>query len=176
MNIRPKTKQRLAILVGIALAIALCIGLLVRRSNALFAAMVASERAAGMEAYRNGDFAAALPHLSLYLNKTRASSKRPESADAQAIFAYGRSRQNVPSGRFDHLVEAKETFQTYLTLRPGDLDAQHALLTIYTQLGYHKEASGIADDVLASHPDDVEALRRGPPTCFARPARRWRRR
>jgi tetratricopeptide (TPR) repeat protein len=159
MHLRPKTTRRLLILGGILLGLA-AIGVTVWIvSSRKTAARIAKAREGAMEAYKKGDYVAALPLFGEYLTDTRTAEKAPGKADVEALLAYGKSRLAIPLPKGQHLRQAKQIFERYLQLKPGDRDAQHLLLGLYPRIHYNEEALALADNVLASDPKDVPALR-----------------
>jgi cellulose synthase operon protein C len=156
MNLRPKTKRRLIVLLtaatliggGGAAIVTVRLHNLDQRQQAI--------RDQAMVAFSQGNYLAAMNGLKKYLSDTSSSSAN--STDADAIYAFAVSRSKIPRADLGHLIEAKANFNRYLELRPGDSDAQHQLLDIYTQLGYESEAQALADSLLASNPNDIAAL------------------
>lgn len=155
MNIRPKTLRRLLVLfVGFAF---LCGGvtLLLVRSVRKKAATVAGMRALAFRAYDARDDAAAVKLFAGYINSGTAASN-----DAEAVYAYGMARAQVPTEGNRHIAEAINLLQKYLDLAPTDPhDAGHQLLKLYSQARYNKEARTLAAKMLARNPRDAEALR-----------------
>src|SRR4051812_42293509 len=114
MYIRPKTKRRLVILGGAfalicilifggylvharwglggggfaLICIPICGGSLVppRRARA----ELAKSRNAALTAYAAGDYAAALPHFSVYLSNSKTVNRTPGEADTEALLAYAK--------------------------------------------------------------------------------------
>lgn len=159
MSIRPKTKRRLIIL-GLAAVLVFGAGLAVYlRYLQKRGADLTASRAAAMSAYAAGDYAAALPHFSKYLAESKTADLPRGKADAEALFAYGKSRSHVERGDNRHLWEAKGIFERYLALMPGDAEAERMLLEIYPKLNMNAEAVTKADGVLARAPGDVYALK-----------------
>jgi tetratricopeptide (TPR) repeat protein len=160
MAIRTKTKRRLFIL-GLAFALLVGAGAAVYfRYVQKRAAEMAAWRSAGMAAYASGDYAGALPHFAKYHTEARTGQQPRDKVDLEALFAYAKSRASVemqPGNR--HLSEARGLFYRYLTLKPGDAEAEHMLLDIYPRLNMNQEAVTLADDVLSRRPDDVVALK-----------------
>jgi tetratricopeptide (TPR) repeat protein len=159
MHLRPKTTRRLLILGGILCglaAIAVTVWIVSSRKTA---ARIAKAREGAMTAYAKGDYVAALPLFAEYLTDTRTAEKAPGKADVEALLAYGKSRLAIPMPKGEHLRQAKQAFERYLQLKPGDRDAQHLLLELYPRIHYNEEALALADTVLASDPKDVPALR-----------------
>jgi tetratricopeptide (TPR) repeat protein len=152
MNLRPKTKRRLGILLAGTLVVAGSGTALVTIQLHRLEARRQEYRALAMTAFDHGDYTSALHEFKKYLNDSG------NSTDADAIYAYAVSRSHVPRPDLSHLVEAKANFNRYLELRPGDDKAQHQLLNIYRQLGYQAEVLSLSDTLLAKDPDDDAAL------------------
>jgi tetratricopeptide (TPR) repeat protein len=154
MNLRPKTKRRLLVLLtGAALSIggaALFVHIQLQRHESVRL----QYRTAAMTAFNRGDYPAALDGLSKYL-----SNNNDDVSDAEAIYAYAVARSKLPRPDFSHLTEAKETFKRYLAIKPDDARAQHQLLEIYEQLGYQAETISLADTLLARDAGDVPVLK-----------------
>lgn len=150
MNLRPKTKKRLAILlaagtVGIAAASTLYLFGLNRYERGRLA-----YRALAMSAFQHGDYHTAAADFSSYLSNDRV--------DPEAIYALALCRMKLPRPDLGNLLDARKLFTRYLELRPGDLDAQHQLLDIYQKTGSPAETMTIAASLLTRNPDDVAAL------------------
>jgi len=150
MNLRPKTKRRLLILLTAGIAIAglatIAVVILLRRHESHRLAY----RAAAMDAYQHGDYRTAADNFAKYLGNDRM--------DGPAIFDYAVCRSKLPRPDLSHLTEAKGLFNRYLELNPGDVDAEHQLLDIYQKLRYSSEAMALSDELLKENPDDVPAL------------------
>src|SRR4051812_48639898 len=110
MNLRPKMKRRLVILLGVLFSSASIAFGIYAHAQYKIGKRIDEERAAAMAAYRAGDYAGALPHFNFYLDKTKTQEKGPGKADTEALFAYGKSRMNVPLAKGQHLTEAKNIF------------------------------------------------------------------
>jgi tetratricopeptide (TPR) repeat protein len=150
MNLRPKTRRRLMVLLGGA---ALCIAALTALIEIQLYRHEAVRRGfrdKAMLAYGRGDYVGAMIGLKKYLSQS--------TVDAPAIYAYAVARSQVPEPDLKHLVEAKVIFNRYLEINPSDSPAQHRLLEIYRQIRYEAEASALAETLLARDPTDVEAL------------------
>jgi len=154
MNLRPKAKRRIAFLAAVSLAVVLAGALALHLASKRAGRQLADERAQAMAAYQAGDYSGAVDRLAHYLEKAKDTDQANTRDYFKAMLAYGRCRMS----RADNLVEAKTIFQNYLALCPDDLDAQHALLTLYPQIEYSQEELALADSVLAKHPDDQQAL------------------
>ena len=159
MHLRPKTTRRLLILGGVLLGVAALAVTVWIVSSRKTAARIAKAREGAMAAYAKGDYVAALPLFAEYLTDTRTAEKAPGKADVEALLAYGKSRLAIPMAKGEHLRQAKQAFERYLQLKPGDRDAQNLLLGLYPRIHYNEEALALADNVLASDPKDVPALR-----------------
>jgi tetratricopeptide (TPR) repeat protein len=123
------------------------------------AAKIAKARESAMVAYGKGDYVTALPFFSEYLTESKTAEKAPGTADVEALFAYGKSRLAIPLPKGEHLRQAKQIFERYLQLKPGDREAQHLLLELYPRMRYNEEALNLAAAVLEKDPKDVVALR-----------------
>lgn len=176
MYIRPKTKRRLLVLLGVVSA---AVGL-------LFWAVVATShrdtianealRVQAMAAYNTGDFATAVTLLEDYRDRTasqhssfwavmidevsRSIYRDKTAGPAGAIeveFAFGQSCSLIPLPARQH--DAIHTFEHYLqALKPGDVPAQHELLKLYVGNRYYVEAVHLADEILGKNPRDGDAL------------------
>ena len=155
---RSKAKRRVAILLAAGLLLTLVIVISIGLGNRDAEARLEAERAAAMADYQSGNYAAALPHLQRYLEKSRDGEKAATPGYLQALFACGKCRMNVRQGHADNLVAAKDIFLSYLAFRPGDLETEHLLLEIYPQIDYQREQLTLADSILQGHPDDIPAL------------------
>ncbi|HSV14192.1 MAG TPA: hypothetical protein VLI90_08025, partial [Tepidisphaeraceae bacterium] len=151
MNLRPKTKRRLLVLIA---AIGLLAGGITAFVNVQLHRYEAARlqfRKQGMAAYNRGDYTGALDQFSRYL--------RNDTNDPEALYAYAVARSRVPRPDLAHLTEAKSLFNRYLEQVPGDANAQHQLLEIYQKLNYHAEAVSLADTLLARDANDLPAMK-----------------
>jgi predicted Zn-dependent protease len=151
MNIRPKTVRRVAILLGLCVLIAVAGMSVLYYSNRSKARQEQAARAAGLDAFKNENYSAALDDLHAYVGK------HPDDFDAMYALAVSRSRVETSNGR--HLVEAKTYFEQLHAERPDDMEVSHHLLQVYQQIGYFSEAQRVAEEVLTRDPKDIEALR-----------------
>src|SRR5580765_2112572 len=119
MSLRPKTKRRLLVLIAGTSLLAGGITLVVNVQLHRHEQTRLQFRATAMDAYKRGDYPAALEQFGKYL--------RNDTNDPEALYAYAVSRSHVPRPEFAHLTEAKTLFTRYLELKPGDADAQHQL-------------------------------------------------
>lgn len=155
MNIRPKTVRRLLVLFAGLLLLAGGVALLLFRSMAKEKAAIAQWRNSAFAAYEHHDNATAVTLFGSYVNSGPAAGN-----DAEAIYAYGMARAQLPAEGNRHIAEAINLLQRYLELAPSDPhDASHQLLSLYWRAGYNKEALTLADRLLRKNPRDAEALR-----------------
>jgi predicted Zn-dependent protease len=153
MNMRPKTVKRLLVLIGgFLLLVVLSVGFVFFRWHQLDQQMQA-KRAQGMASYERGDYPAVLKELGAYLGIPK------NQTDAEALFAYAKSRSRVEESDHHEIRESVDLFQRYLSLKPDDLEAQRLLLDLLPQVGKNQDARDLADSILAKHPDDAQALR-----------------
>jgi len=152
MNMRPKTKRRLLVLI---------LGVLVLGGSAT-AIVVIKDRSfsrslqqARKEAWPPTTKATMPPPSSFWQIPQPARNK----TDAEALFAYAKSRSRVELPDQSQIWESINLFTTYRQLKPDDLEAQHILLRLYAQVNYFTEALELAQRVLEKHPNDAEALR-----------------
>lgn len=153
MKIRPKTVRRLLILFGVMLVIAGGLFGAFEAMQARNAAVLARLRKQAMAAYSAGDYPTSVNLLGQYIAKAHAQDR-----DADALYAYGKSRVNVEMPRLRHIIEGISAYQAYLELRPKDDKARHELLALYATASYNAEAIKLADALLAANPMDVDAL------------------
>lgn len=155
MNIRPKTMRRLAIILAACAIIAVVFTALYISSQKRAEQRLLAERKAGMAAFAEGDYQTALARLSKYVSKRKD--------DPDALFAYGKSRARVEETNGKHIVEAMGVFRLLLSKPLADeklkLDAQHMLLEIYDKASFSSESITLADELLAAHPDDTQAMK-----------------
>lgn len=150
MNMRPKTKRRLVILIlGLLLLAGAGVGFSLWSKSRLNARL-AEAREAGMKAAEAGDYPLALQKLSMYVGKNKT--------DAEALYTYGEARANVIHPNYRHITEAIGVFSTYLQLKPDDERAMYRLLELYPQAGQNTEMQKLADRMLAKNPRDLKAL------------------
>lgn len=155
MNIRRKTVRRLMVLVAGLLVFSGAVALLLVHSIHKEQDTVAKMREAAFHAYDSHDNQTAVKLFGSYLNAGPA-----EGSDAEAVYAYGMARSQVPMEGNRHIAEAINLLQKYLDLAPADPhDASHQLLHLYTQARYNKEAHAMVASLLARNPRDVEAMR-----------------
>jgi predicted Zn-dependent protease len=155
MNIRRKTVRRLMVLVAGLLLFSGTVALLLVHSIHKEQDTVARMREAAFRAYDSHDNETAVKLFGSYLNAGPA-----EGSDAEAVYAYGMARSQVPMEGNRHIAEAINLLQKYLDLAPADPhDASHQLLHLYTQARYNKESHSLVASLLAKNPRDVEAMR-----------------
>lgn len=150
MNLRPKTKRRLAILLIACTGAGTVLSALVIHGLSRYEQGHLALREQGMAAFEHGDYRTAAADLSRYLIDDRV--------DPDAIYALAVCRINLPRPDLGHLLDAKKLFMRYLEIRPGDPDAQHHLLQICQELSAPAATLTIADSLLQRDPDDVAAL------------------
>jgi tetratricopeptide (TPR) repeat protein len=150
MNLRPKTKTRLSILLMASISLLAAGSTVVVVQLGRYERRLLVHRAAGMNAFQHGDYRTAAVELSRYLGNDRV--------DAEAIYDYAVARTHLPRPDMGHLLDAQKLFDRFLELQPGDLNAQHQLLDIYQKLHYPAETMIVADTLLDKNPDDVMAL------------------
>src|SRR5688500_9951219 len=109
---RPKTKVRLVILIVVLVLVGGGIAIVYQIRQGQLNSELQAKRDAGMKAFKDGDYLTALTTLSTYVSKRQQ--------DAEAIFAYGKSRALVeePDGR--HINEGIGVMRRFLELQPGD--------------------------------------------------------
>ncbi|MGH7214205.1 MAG: tetratricopeptide repeat protein, partial [Tepidisphaeraceae bacterium] len=160
MNMRPKTVRRVSILIGIFVLVLGVVFALWLVSQKQRQAKIATERAAGLEAFARGDYPQTMGSLGKYF--TLDPTLR---TDAEALFAYGKARAKVEEVNDKHVLEGKAILEEYVNLHPPDtdqariLDAQHILLDLYTKAAYSHEALTLSEELLAKNPNDVDAIR-----------------
>ncbi|HEV8607764.1 MAG TPA: tetratricopeptide repeat protein [Tepidisphaeraceae bacterium] len=153
MIVRAKTKVRLLILLaGVALLIGAAATIYVVRKHRIHNSYMA-RRASGMAQYQKGDYASTLVVLGPYIRREEYST------DAEAIYAFAESRRRVEMPDGKHLYHAMTSLQRVLSLQSGRTDVQRELLDLYAQLGYNVEAVDLADKLLLSDKNDLQALR-----------------
>jgi predicted Zn-dependent protease len=150
MNLRPKTKRRLVVLLSGAAFCTAAVMALIAIQLHRHEMIRRGFRDKAMSLYGKGDYVGAMIGFKKYLSQS--------SGDAPAIYAYAVSRSEVPEPDLKHLVEAKSIFSRYLEINPSDARAQHRLLAIYRKIRYDAEALALANTLLDRNPDDVEAL------------------
>ncbi len=157
MRIRPKTARRVLILAAGFCVVAVLIAgvslLNIRHMRRSTAAL----RAEAMAAYAGGNYEKAVTQLGQYFDRSKA-----QESDPDALFAYGKSRISVELPRLGHVYEGIQFFQLYLQVakppNPQITEAKKLLLGLYVQAEYNQEAVKLADEILASKPDDVSVL------------------
>ena len=148
MNIRPKTKRRLIILVVGFMLVCSVVGGVFYLQRSKFKAKLRADRLAGMDAYHAGDYLTALKHLSNYVSK--------QKQDLDALFAYGMARANVEEPNRSHIREGINVFRALLDRDPNNLQAKKMLLDLWVKNRYDVEARGLAEELLQSNPDDLD--------------------
>ncbi len=151
MNIRPKTVRRLLAVV-VALAVLATAALGVRQYNdSNRKARLTEARNAGIAAFKQGDYPAAIEQLKTYI--------KPGTTDYDALLAFATSRSNVEMPAGKHLAEAIPLFEVLRSLRRDEPEVVRPLLDLYSQAGYSTEAIALADSVLAKNAADPDALK-----------------
>lgn len=158
MSFRSKTKRRLILLVGFCLLVAAGAFWMLRGPNSRASAAKAELWRDGMAEYGRGDYLAAMPKLSQYLSDAKISQKDPSEQELDALFAFGDCRRRIPMPRQQHLREADQAFERYLSYRPTDANAQLVHLKVLSRTPQFREAQALAERVLERDPKHVEAL------------------
>lgn len=104
----------------------------------------------GRALFEKGDYAAALPKLSLYVSRNQE--------DVQALLTLAKCREEVPEVNGRHLIGAANFYRAALRLSPGDVEALRGLVGVYRSLGFATELEDAATQLLAREPKDVAAL------------------
>lgn len=156
MAIRPKTRRRLVLLLGIAAIVAVLLAGFVAVRRASIARQQQQQRAAGIEAARDGRHIEALSHLD------RAIRDRPDRAndDAELLWWFAQAQQAVPAedGSSQHLRRAVIALKRVHEMDPENQEAARQLLGLYVALRQGSEALAMADTLLATDPDNAELL------------------
>ena len=151
MNVRATTVRRLSILLaGALLLVAIGAGLYLRNEHRK-SEKLAAARAAGLAAFKAGDYRTALDQLKTYTSRVRG--------DNEALYAYAVARSRVETPNGSHITEGISALTTLLQQDPNNLDAEHRLLELDIQIFHNNDAVDLADSTLADHPDDRDALR-----------------
>jgi tetratricopeptide (TPR) repeat protein len=151
MMIRPKTKRRVLILLASTAAVSGAIGVFVFERTRAINAQIAQARVDGIAAFNGGDYPAVLKKLGFY------NTKRKE--DPETTLDYAIALTKVPTIDGGNITEAIQAFRRYRSLKPSDIDAEHLLLKTYEQsASYAGPAISLADEILASNPNDLDAL------------------
>lgn len=157
MNIRPKTMRRVGILLAVVVVL----------SGIVFAAMwlgdqakardMEERRAAGLRLFHAGEYEKSMLALSDFITYTN----QHQIKDAEALFAYSKSRSRVEESNGRHLLEGMEGMRQVLRIQPDHDEARRLLLELYShpRVLYNAEAVGLADEILRDHPDDPDVLR-----------------
>ena len=150
MNIRTKTKRRVAILASIigVLTITAVAGVIVRKQQ--IETEMSALRAGGVAAAKSGDFFEALPQLSRYVTHNQE--------DAEALYYYSLSRRRIEDPQNKHINEPIGLFRQVLRLDPEHAEARLELLELYRIKRWDVEAIELADQILAKDAASVQAL------------------
>src|SRR5690349_13567259 len=117
MNLRPKTKRRLAIVfLGLFVLAASLGGLYAFRKHQINQRTMQA-RADGLAAFKQGDYVRTLEALSYYNARNQS--------DPETLFAFGKARSRVETPNNRHLGEAIQYFRRGLELQPDNTDARH---------------------------------------------------
>ena len=150
MNLRPKTKRRVAVLLlGLAVLLSLATTTVTIRLHRLRARREA-HRAAALAAYQRGDYLLSAREF----DRTLAGS---DDTDGPALLADGISHLHLAATDDHQAVTARLMLTRYLLAQPGDLEAQHALLQADRQLGYGTDVLMLSHALLAQNPRDSAA-------------------
>lgn len=104
----------------------------------------------GLAAFEQQDYAQALEKLSAY--------HRERDGSAETLYAYGRSRLEIPREDHQHLVEAMHVLERTVDRDPTHRKAAHDLLDLYRRLGRDNKALHLADSVLLRDEQNAHAL------------------
>ncbi|HEX8524685.1 MAG TPA: tetratricopeptide repeat protein [Tepidisphaeraceae bacterium] len=151
MSLRPKTVRRLAIiLTAVAVLVGIGVGMYWRNDH-VRRKRLAADRAAGIEAFKKGDYHTAMARLRPYIGKVQN--------DPDALYTYGASRFRSDLTR-DDLSEARNRLITVLQYNPNHVEAQRELLDLYAVSGgYNTEVLELSEKLLKRDANDVTALR-----------------
>ena len=152
MRFRPKSVRRISTLAVLCGGIGLGGWGLYKHNQQVNRDQLIKAGKDGLTAYRAGDYTTALTKLGAYLRQYNDFDR-----DAGFAWAISRSRIETPSG--SNLGDAINKLEELLERRPGDLEAQHALLDLYRRARVVDAQVKLADRVLAKHKDDTAALR-----------------
>src|SRR5438874_2198951 len=106
MSLRPTTVRRLAVLLAGALLLVAVGSSLYLRNEHKKAAKLATARAAGLAAFKSGDYKTALDQLKTYTWRVRN--------DNEALYAYAISRSRIETPNGSHITEGINALATLL--------------------------------------------------------------
>lgn len=152
MNIRPKTVRRLLYLLAVCVLVAVAALVFRQYKDSQRRARLNDAREAGIAAFKQGNYPAALEFLKQYIRNDTVSD-----FDAVLAFATSRAKVETPDGR--HINEAIKHFVYLRSVRPDDPAVFEPLLDLYTRAGQQAEAIDLANVVLAQSPNHPGALR-----------------
>lgn len=110
-------------------------------------------RVHGMEAAEIGDHVTTLDQVGRYLQRFG------QDDDPEALFAYANARAEIAQPNNKHIPQAIALLRRILETNPGHADAQGKLLKLYLRAGYAQESLGMAEEILARDPANLDALR-----------------
>ncbi|QOV91176.1 tetratricopeptide repeat protein [Humisphaera borealis] len=158
MSLRAKTKRRLLLLIGVCLLAGAAAFWIFRNPGMANAAQTAELRRSAMADYAKKDYLTAMPKLSQYLSEIKINQKEPSDEELEALFAFGDCRSRITMPRQQHLREANQAFERYLSYRPNDAAAQLAHLKVLSKTPQFNDAKSLAERILERDPKHVEAL------------------
>lgn len=151
MALTTKAKRRLALLFVLFVVFAAGVTGLYYYQQERRAQLAERERHAGLEAFEAGDHATSLRHLSRYHSEA--------SGDGRTLYAYARSRLEVPTDDGQHVVEGMHALRRAVGQPDVPDQAVHELLELYNQIGDSNNALDLAQRLVGEDEDDVIAWR-----------------
>ncbi len=107
----------------------------------------------GMAAAQAGDHVNATVLIGRYLSRT-------DDPDPEVLLAFSRSRVKYQSSDFGHIRVAIQTYRSYLTLVPDDVEVAKELLPLFNLAGMYLDARELAQALRTEHHDtSLEVIR-----------------
>jgi len=159
MPIRPKTSQRLTILLVICVIVGAAVYVGYRIAVHNHRLVMEQKRQSGMTAYANKDWKDAIDELGIYIaDQDNLSEKGPKYDEA--LYALAQAT-DTSAHNLNDINSAIDLWQKYLSRQPdqaGNIKIEHQLLKREVQAERLDEALELAHELLAQNPRDQEAM------------------
>ncbi len=146
----PKARKRLIVVIVIFTAIVGSFFLARQVRKAKHAQLIASEKQAGLDFHRLGEYEKALDHLRYYISENQD--------DGAMLLIFAECRLNVPKDNNKHIIEGTGLIQRAADYLPNDPEPLLRLIDLYEQLGYLTERLDTCAKLLTLDPQNLAAL------------------
>jgi|GEM_PF-1468927 len=155
MPLRPKTKQRLGILIGLLILCGAALTPLYLYREHEIRRQTGVLRTNGLEAYRKHDWNQAIANLDTYVKRRQAAG---EATEPDAMLGLAISHMERTGADQEDLADAIAMLRRYLELAPANADARHRLLKLLVVSRQWDQVIAMSRKALEMNPNDTEAL------------------